>query len=74
MQKKKRQILYFISDLENGEMTPTLKQLWVVVKQLQKDVKQIKAQVVEERNLRCNLQEFVMSYLDKSGASKTSTC
>lgn len=55
-------------------MTPTLKQVWLAIKQLQKDVKQIKVQVAEERSLRCNLQEFVMSYLDKSGSNKTSTC
>lgn len=41
-------------------MTPTLKQLWVTVRQLQQDMLQIKIQINEERALRSHLQQLLV--------------
>lgn len=60
----KQQQLFNIAGLENDEMTPTLKQLWSSVKQLQHDMSQIKSQINEERELRCQLQQLLMDHLD----------
>lgn len=45
-------------------MTPTLKQLWVTVRQLQQDMAQAKVQINEERALRCHLQQMLMGHLE----------
>lgn len=54
-------------------MTPTLKQLWSSVKQLQQDVTQIKTQINEERELRGQLQQLLMEHLEKFVKGNT-TC
>lgn len=53
-------------------MTPTLKQIWVAVRQLQQDMNQIKIQVNEERALRSYLQQLLMGHLE--GLSSTKNC
>lgn len=53
-----------IAGLENEDMTPTLKQLWVTVRQLQQDMAQAKVQINEERALRCHLQQMLMGHLE----------
>lgn len=58
--------------LENEDMTPTLKQIWVAVRQLQQDMNQIKIQVNEERALRSYLQQLLMGHLE--GLSSTKNC
>lgn len=58
--------------LENDDMTPTLKQIWVAVRQLQQDMNQIKIQVNEERALRSYLQQLLMGHLE--GLSSTKNC
>lgn len=58
--------------LENEDMTPTLKQIWVAVRQLQQDINQIKIQVNEERALRSYLQQLLMGHLE--GLSSTKNC
>lgn len=58
--------------LENDDMTPTLKQIWVSVRQLQQDMNQIKIQVNEERALRSYLQQLLMGHLE--GLSSTKNC
>lgn len=58
--------------LENEDMTPTLKQIWVTVRQLQQDMNQIKIQVNEERALRSYLQQLLMGHLE--GLSSTKNC
>jgi len=58
-----------IAGLENEDMTPTLRQLWVAVRQLQQDMTQIKTQINEERALRCHLQQLLMSHLEGIGAT-----
>uniref|UniRef100_A0A336KRC5 CSON014074 protein n=1 Tax=Culicoides sonorensis TaxID=179676 RepID=A0A336KRC5_CULSO len=57
--------------LENDDHPPTLKQIWQTVKLMQKDIKQMKVIVAEERALRCNLQELLMTYLEKGSNHKT---
>lgn len=56
-----------IPGLENEDMTPTLKQLWVTVRQLQQDMAQAKVQINEERALRCHLQQMLMGHLESVG-------
>ncbi|XP_055588792.1 rho guanine nucleotide exchange factor 7 isoform X5 [Uranotaenia lowii] len=61
------------SGLECDEMTPTLRQLFISVRQLQQDMSQVKMQIVEERNLRNHLQQVLMGHLESYGTSNT-TC
>lgn len=49
-------------------MTPTLKQLWLTVRQLQNDMQHAKNQINEERSLRCNLQQLLIGHLESSAA------
>lgn len=62
-----------VTGLENEDMTPTLRQLWTSIKQLQQDMTQMKIQINEERALRGNLQQLLMNHLESGGTSNT-TC
>lgn len=55
---------YVLAGLENEDMTPTLKQLWVTVRQLQQDMVQAKIQINEERALRSHLQQLLVGHLE----------
>ncbi|XP_023170332.1 rho guanine nucleotide exchange factor 7 isoform X3 [Drosophila hydei] len=57
------------SGLENEDMTPTLRQLWTAIKQMQQDMSQIKLQINEERALRADLQQLLMQHLETSSVS-----
>lgn len=59
--------------LECDDMTPTLRQLFITVRQLQQDMTQVKAQITEERALRNHLQQVLMGHLESYGTSNT-TC
>uniref|UniRef100_A0A8D8BBV4 Rho guanine nucleotide exchange factor 7 n=2 Tax=Culex pipiens TaxID=7175 RepID=A0A8D8BBV4_CULPI len=61
------------SGLECDDMTPTLRQLFITVRQLQQDMSQVKAQITEERALRNHLQQVLMGHLESYGTSNT-TC
>lgn len=61
------------SGLECDDMTPTLRQLFITVRQLQQDMTQVKAQITEERALRNHLQQVLMGHLESYGTSNT-TC
>lgn len=52
-------------------MTPTLRQLWVTVRQLQQDMQQVKTQMTEERALRGHLQQVLMGHLETINASNS---
>nr|XP_029720108.1 rho guanine nucleotide exchange factor 7 isoform X7 [Aedes albopictus] len=62
-----------LNGLEYDDMTPTLRQLFITVRQLQQDMTQVKAQISEERTLRNHLQQVLMGHLESYGASNT-TC
>ncbi|XP_017859566.1 PREDICTED: rho guanine nucleotide exchange factor 7 isoform X3 [Drosophila arizonae] len=57
------------SGLENEDMTPTLRQLWTAIRQMQQDMSQIKLQINEERALRADLQQLLMQHLETSSVS-----
>lgn len=61
------------SGLEYDDMTPTLRQLFISVRQLQQDMTQVKTQISEERTLRNHLQQVLMGHLESYGTSNT-TC
>ncbi|XP_058826343.1 rho guanine nucleotide exchange factor 7 isoform X3 [Topomyia yanbarensis] len=61
------------SGLEYDDMTPTLRQLFISVRQLQQDMAQVKTQISEERTLRNHLQQVLMGHLESYGTSNT-TC
>lgn len=61
------------SGLEYDDMTPTLRQLFISVRQLQQDMAQVKTQIGEERTLRNHLQQVLMGHLESYGTSNT-TC
>ncbi|XP_053697149.1 rho guanine nucleotide exchange factor 7 isoform X1 [Sabethes cyaneus] len=61
------------SGLEYDDMTPTLRQLFISVRQLQQDMAQVKTQISEERTLRNHLQQVLMGHLENYGTSNT-TC
>lgn len=63
----------YISGLENEDMTPTLKQLWLTVRQLQLDMSQMKSQINEERELRSHLQQLLMGHLE-GGVGTGNSC
>jgi len=58
-----------MAGLENEDMTPTLRQLWTAIKQMQLDMSQIKLQINEERALRADLQQLLMQHLETSSVS-----
>lgn len=59
--------------LENEDMTPTLKQLWVTVRQLQQDMTHAKNQINEERALRSHLQQLLIGHLEATTSSGAAT-
>ncbi|XP_053677504.1 uncharacterized protein LOC128727599 [Anopheles nili] len=61
------------SGVDYDEMTPTLRQLFISVRQLQQDMVQIKQQLAEERNQRNHIQQVLVSHLETYGATNT-TC
>uniref|UniRef100_A0A182JAZ3 Uncharacterized protein n=1 Tax=Anopheles atroparvus TaxID=41427 RepID=A0A182JAZ3_ANOAO len=58
---------------EYDEMTPTLRQLFISVRQLQQDMAHVKLQIAEERSQRGHLQQVLMGHLETYGAANT-TC
>lgn len=54
-------------------MIPTLKQLWVTVRQLQQDMMQIKIQINEERALRSHLQQLLVGHLESTSTTGVTT-
>lgn len=59
------------SGVEYDEMTPTLRQLFISVRQLQQDMAQVKLQIAEERSQRGHLQQVLMGHLETYGATNT---
>uniref|UniRef100_A0A182MMV9 DH domain-containing protein n=1 Tax=Anopheles culicifacies TaxID=139723 RepID=A0A182MMV9_9DIPT len=57
--------------VEYDEMTPTLRQLFISVRQLQQDMAQVKLQIAEDRTQRGHLQQMVMGHLETYGATNT---
>lgn len=47
--------------------TPTLKQLYQTIRQMQFDLQDMKSQLNQERALRGNLQQLIMSHIEKCG-------
>ncbi|XP_050321484.1 rho guanine nucleotide exchange factor 7 isoform X3 [Bactrocera neohumeralis] len=63
------------SGLENEDMTPTLRQLWTAIRQMQQEMSQMKLQMNEERALRTSLQQLLMQHLEAGSAvSNTPKC
>ncbi|XP_053959279.1 LOW QUALITY PROTEIN: uncharacterized protein LOC128863897 [Anastrepha ludens] len=61
--------------LENEDMTPTLRQLWTAIRQMQQEMSQMKLQMNEERALRTSLQQLLMQHLETGSAvSNTPKC
>ena len=54
-------------------MTPTLRQLWTAIRQLQQDMTQIKQIINDEVALRVNLQQLLMQHLEASSTTSSST-
>ncbi|KAI8114953.1 Rho guanine nucleotide exchange factor 7 [Lucilia cuprina] len=59
--------------LENEDMTPTLRQLWTAIRQLQQDMTQIKQIINDEVALRVNLQQLLMQHLETGSTSSSNT-
>uniref|UniRef100_A0A1I8NEC3 Rho guanine nucleotide exchange factor 7 n=1 Tax=Musca domestica TaxID=7370 RepID=A0A1I8NEC3_MUSDO len=59
--------------LENEDMTPTLRQLWTAIRQLQQDMTQIKQVINDEVALRVNLQQLLMQHLETGSTSSSNT-
>lgn len=61
---------FLIPGIETEESsTPTLRQLWLAIRQMQSDMAEIKSQIVQERELRGNLQQILMTHLENIGAN-----
>uniref|UniRef100_A0A1B0EUT8 PH domain-containing protein n=1 Tax=Lutzomyia longipalpis TaxID=7200 RepID=A0A1B0EUT8_LUTLO len=56
--------------IEKEDRTPTLRQIWGTVRQMQLDLKQIKEQISEERALRSHLQQLLMGHLEALGGQR----
>lgn len=52
---------------DDGQTTPTLRQLYLTIRQIQIDLQEIKSQLVQERTHRGNLQQLIMSHIEKCG-------
>jgi Rho guanine nucleotide exchange factor 7 len=57
----------YFAGLESEENTPTLRQLYISVRQLQQDMIQVKSQLSEERAIRGHLQQILMGHLESLG-------
>lgn len=49
--------------------TPTLRQLFLAMRQIQHDLTDIKSQLNQERSMRGNLQQMLMNHLESTGSS-----
>lgn len=57
-------------DADDGT-TPTLRQLFMAMRQIQFDVQDMKAQLTQERTLRSDLQRLLTSHIEKCGSNAT---
>lgn len=61
---------HYISVADDGSMpTPTLKQLYQTIRQMQFDLQDVKSQLNQERTLRGNLQQLIISHIEKCSGS-----
>lgn len=65
-----RNELYFTVEADDGT-TPTLRQLFMAMRQIQFDIQDIKSQLNQERTVRGDLQRLVMSHIEKCGSNTT---
>lgn len=59
----------FISVETDDGTTPTLRQLFMAMRQIQFDLQDIKSQLNQEKTLRGDLQRLLMSHIEKCGSS-----
>ena len=59
----------YISVADDGMPTPTLKQLYQTIRQMQFDLQDVKSQLNQERTLRGNLQQLIISHIEKCSGS-----
>lgn len=57
-------MIFFPVDADDGT-TPTLRQLFMAMRQIQFDLQDIKSQLNQEKTLRGDLQRIVMSHIEK---------
>jgi hypothetical protein len=62
--------LYFPVEADDGT-TPTLRQLFMAMRQIQFDIQDIKSQLNQERTMRSDLQRLVMTHIEKCGSNTT---
>lgn len=62
--------LYFTVEADDGT-TPTLRQLFMAMRQIQFDIQDIKSQLNQERTIRSDLQRLVMTHIEKCGSNTT---
>lgn len=65
---RQRWMNFFSVDPDDGT-TPTLRQLYMAMRQIQFDLQDIKSQLNQEKTLRGDLQRLVMSHIEKCGSS-----
>lgn len=61
---------FFSVEADDGT-TPTLRQLFMAMRQIQFDIQDIKSQLNQEKTLRGDLQRVIMNHIDKCGSNTT---
>jgi Rho guanine nucleotide exchange factor 7 len=64
-------LLCLIFTVEDNSQTPTLRQLYLTIRQIQIDLQDVKSQLVQERTHRGNLQQLIMNHIEKCGSGST---
>ena len=65
-------LICLIFTVADDGQTPTLRQLYLTIRQIQIDLQDIKSQLVQERTHRGNLQQLIMNHIEKCGSGSIS--
>lgn len=63
------EMIFFSAEADDGT-TPTLRQLFMTMRQIQFDLQDIKSQLNQERTLRGDLQRLVMTHIEKCASGQ----
>lgn len=61
--------IILVTELDDGTPTPTLRQMFQALRQLQFDMQEIKSQLNQERTLRTDLQRMLFGHIDGCGTN-----
>jgi hypothetical protein len=64
----------FVSVEADDGTTPTLRQLFMAMRQIQFDIQDIKSQLNQEKTHRGDLQRLIVNHIEKCGSNNNASC